>query len=87
MCDETVNDSLTALKLIPYWFVISKMIKKLFTALCADENILYCNEDSTDAVFHSKEMGIVNIDLNNINLDDNFDEEDPDAIILIRLLA
>ena len=87
MCDETVNDSLTALKLILYWFVTSKMIKKLFTALYADENILYCNEDSTDAVFHSKEMGIVNIDLNNINLDDNFDEEDPDTIILIRLLA
>ena len=43
MCDETVNDSLTALKHILYWFVTSKMIKKLFTALYADENILYCN--------------------------------------------
>ena len=32
-------------------------------------------------------MGIVNIDLNNISLDDNFDEEDPNNIILIRLLA
>ena len=38
-------------------------------------------------MFNSNEMGIVNIDLNNINLDDNFDEEDPDTIILIRLLA
>ena len=37
MCDETVNDSLTALKLIPYWFVTSKTIKKRFTALYADE--------------------------------------------------
>ena len=27
-------------------------------------------------------MGIVNIDLNNIDLDNNFDEEDPDTIIL-----
>ena len=53
----------------------------------ADENILYCNEDSTDAVFNYNKMGIVNIDLNNINLDDNFDEEYPDTIILIRLLA
>ena len=32
-------------------------------------------------------MGILNIDLNIINLDNNFDEEDPDTIILIWLLA
>ena len=30
MCDETVDDSLAALKLIPDWFVTSKMIKKVF---------------------------------------------------------
>ena len=27
------------------------------------------------------------IDLNNINLDDNFDEEDPNTTIVIRLLT
>ena len=32
-------------------------------------------------------MGILNIDLNNINLDNNFDEDDPDAIIHIKGLA
>ena len=33
-------------------------------------------------------MGILNIDLNNIDLDDtNYQDHDPDAIILIRLLA
>ena len=33
-------------------------------------------------------MGIPNIDLNNINLDgSNYEEDDPDTIILIRLLA
>ena len=32
-------------------------------------------------------MCILNIDLNNINLDANFDEDDPDPIILIRILA
>ena len=32
-------------------------------------------------------MGILNIDLNNINLDNNFDEGDPDTIILFTLLA
>ena len=32
-------------------------------------------------------MGILNIDLNNVSLDDKFDENDPDSIILMRLLA
>ena len=30
-------------------------------------------------------MGILNIDLNNINLKNNFDEDDPDTIILILI--
>ena len=87
MCDETVDDSLAALKLIPDWFVTSKMIKKLFNVLYANENILYFNEDFGNVVFSFNEKGILNIDLNNINLDNNFDEDDPDIIILIRLLA
>ena len=58
------------------------MIEKLFTALYADGNILYFNEDSDDAVFNYNETGNANIDLNNINLVDNFEEEDPNAIIL-----
>ena len=33
MCDEAVDHCLTVLKFIPDWFVTSKMIKKLFTAL------------------------------------------------------
>ena len=32
-------------------------------------------------------MGILKTDLNNINLDNNFDEDDSDSIIVIRLLA
>ena len=32
-------------------------------------------------------MGTFNIDINNINLDNNFDKDEPDTIILIRLLA
>ena len=38
MCDKAVDDSLAAFKLVPDWFVTCKMIKKLFTALYADEN-------------------------------------------------
>ena len=33
MYDKAVDDSLEELKLIPDWFVVSKMIKKLLTAL------------------------------------------------------
>ena len=87
MCDEAFDDSLAALKLVPDWFVTSKAIKRVFTALYADENIPYLNEDFANVVFSCNEMGILNIDLNNINLDNNFDEDDPDTIIHIRLLA
>ena len=64
------------------------MIKNLFTALYAEENILYFNEDPDNVIFNCNGMGILNMDLNNINLDDtNYEENDPDIIILIRLLA
>ena len=53
----------------------------------ADENILSFNEDSGNAVFNCNEMGIFNIDLNSINLHNNFDEDDPDTAFLTRLLA
>ena len=32
-------------------------------------------------------MGIPSLNLSNINLDNNFGKHDPDAIILVRLLA
>ena len=75
------------MKLIPDWFVTSKMIKELYTALYVDENMLYFNEDSGNVEFSCNEMGILNIDLDNVNLDNNFDEDYPDTIFLIRLLA
>ena len=68
MCDKAINDSLAALKLIPDWFVTIKMIQELFTALNADENILYFNEDSDNVIFSCNEMGILNINLKNIRL-------------------
>ena len=87
MCDEAVDDSLAALKLIPDWFVTSKMIKKLYTVLYADDGLLSFDEDSGDVKFCCNEMVILSVNFNNINLDNNFDEDDPDTIILIRLLA
>ena len=86
-CDEAVDDSLTSLKLIPDWFVTSKMIKKLYTDLYADDGLLFFVEDSANVTFCCDEMGILSVNLNNINLDNTFGEDDLDTIIIIRLLA
>ena len=61
ICDKAVDGSLAAMKLIPDWFVTSKMIKKLYTALYADENILYFNEDAGNVVFYCNKMGTLNL--------------------------
>ena len=87
MCGEAVDDSLAALKLIPDWLVTSKLIKKLYTALYTYKNILFFNEDCGNVVFFCNLMCILNIDLNNFNFENNFDEDDPDTIILVKLLA
>ena len=72
MCDEAVDDSLATMKLIPGWSVTSKMIN--FSLFCMQMKIysmvkilivLY--------IFNCNGMGMLNIDLNNINLDNNFD--------------
>ena len=54
----------------------------------ADKNILYFNKDSDNVLFNCNGVGILNIDLNNIDLDyTNYKEDNPDTIILIRLLV
>ena len=45
MCDEAVDNRLAALKFILDWFVTSKMPEKLDTALHANDDILFHNED------------------------------------------
>ena len=92
-CDEAVDNFLLTLNFVPDWFVTSEMIKKLFTALFADENILYFDDDlgidlDLDlVVFNCNETGILNKDLSCINLDDNnFDEDYPCTIIHVRPL-
>ena len=48
----------------------------------------FFDEDSGNVTFSSDEMGILNIDLNNINLNDvNFDGDFPETIIHIRVMA
>ena len=52
-----------------------------------NENILYFDDDFGHVVFNCNKMDILDIDLNYINLDNNFAEDDPDAIIHVRLLT
>ena len=86
MCDEAFDDSLAPLKLIPDLLVTKKMIKNLDTALYADDGLLFFNEHFGDVKFCCDKMSILGVNLNNTNLDNNFDEDNPDTIILIRLL-
>ena len=72
---------------IPDWFVTSKMIKKLYTALYADDGLLFLDDYSDKVKFYCNGIGILSVNLNNINLDNNSDEDDPDTIILIGILA
>ena len=64
------------------------MIKNLLTALYADDDILYFNEDSDDVIFSCYEMGILSADLDIVILDDtNDDEDDSETIIYAKLLV
>ena len=48
----------------------------------------FFNEDSGNVGFSSNEMGILNVDVNDIDLDDaNFDEDDRETIIHVSLMA
>ena len=89
MCDEALDDCLAALKFVPDCFVTSKVNKKNFsTALYTDDNILYFNKVSDNVVFSCNVISILNKDRSNINLDDtNYDKNDPETIIQIRLLV
>ena len=64
------------------------MLEKFDKALLANDDILFFNEDFAKVTFPASQRHILVVDLNKINLDnDNFDENDPDTIIHVRLLA
>ena len=53
----------------------------------ADKNILYFDEDSGTVVVNSNDMSILNIDLDNLNLDHNFDKDYLGTNIYVKLLT
>ena len=92
MCNITADYSAAALKLIPNWFVTSKMMKNLFNALYTDESFLRFQQCY---IFVLKWVFLIQILIilralnnnSNNNLGDNFDEDGPDTVIHIRLLT
>ena len=87
MRDKAVDDSLAALKLVPYWFVTSKIIKKLYTTSYTDDGLRFFVEDFGDVTFCCNEMDVLSVNLNNCNLDNNFHTDYSDTIILMKFLA
>ena len=63
---KAVDDCLVALKFIPDWFVTSKIIKRLLTALYSVDNILYFHDDSGDTISFGNGMGFLCIALDSM---------------------
>ena len=83
MCDKAVDNFLPALKFVPDWFVLNNMLEK--------RNVVFSNDDidlDDIVTFFSNNISIVTIYFNNINLhSDYFDENNPETIVLVRLMA
>ena len=79
MCDKPADTCLPILKFVPDWSVANKMLEKLDNVIFSNDDINLDDIDSDIVTFFSDNMGLVTIDLNNINLDiNNFVEDDPD---------
>ena len=85
MCDKAVDSCLLSLKLVPDWFVTSKMTEKLNSAVFSDDYIVFGHLDSDFVTFFSKDKGLNSITLDSINLDDDhFDYCNPETINHVR---
>ena len=85
ICGRAVDDCLSAL---PHeWFITDKVIRKLYEALFANDDIPFLINILLKPFF-AGEMGIVSVDLDKIDLDNvNFYEDDPNTFIHVRLLG
>ena len=63
------------------WFVTSKMIKKRYTVLYTYDGLPFFDKNYGDIIFFCNEMVILGVNRHDINLDNNFDEDDRDTII------
>ena len=59
MCDEAVDDCLAALEFIHDWLATSKMIKKLYAALYADDGLFFVDGDSGNVTSSCNKMAFL----------------------------
>ena len=53
-----------------------------------NDDIVFVNAHSNNVTFFSDDIGLVNADHNNVSLhEDNFDNDNPDTIAHVRLMA
>ena len=77
MRNEAVDNFLPILYFVPDWFVTSKMFKWLYYFVCKWKyTLLYTLKDSGNAVLNYDEIDVLDIDLINTSLDNDFDEDD-----------
>ena len=82
MYKEIVNAFLPLLKFVPDWFVSNKMPRNRGNAVSLNDDIVFVNADSDNFTFLSDDMGLANVRLNDLSLDDNnFDDDDHGTII------
>ena len=65
------------------------MLEKFHDALLANDDRFFFEENVSKVTFFANEMGILDVDLDKINLDDhnNFYEGDPDTTIHVRIVT
>ena len=90
MYDRAVDFYLITLKFVSDRFVTNKILEKLDNSLFSNGDIFFHVVDSNTVPFQRDDMGFNTIDLNDNNLGDdgnNFDEDDPETINHVRLVA
>ena len=71
MHHKAVDVFLTTLKFVPDWFVTNKMLEKLGDVVFSKDDIVFVYENSDNVTFFSDDVGLNNMYLNYINLDDD----------------
>ena len=71
MYHKAVDVFLTTLKFVPDWFVTNKMLEKLGDVVFSKDDIVFVYENSDNVTFFSDDVGLNNMYLNYINLDDD----------------
>ena len=90
--DRQVSTTLLDTSWVLYWSAWNawktKFLEKPDDVVISNDDIIIVNKDSDNVTFFSNDIGLVNVDLNNVRLDDvSFDNDGPEIIIHARFNA